>query len=65
MKTNLQLKVSVADDENNLVFKIDKYKNFISENVSKDDVYCELFDLVGQLQYDVVNNSGHEIDYFL
>lgn len=65
VKTKLHLKVSVTDDENNLVFEIDKSKNIISEEVNKDEVYCDLFDLVGQLQYDIVETSGHEIDFFL
>lgn len=65
MKINIQLRVSVADEDNNLVLEVKKENRYQKECVSKDDVYCDLFDLIGQLQYDIVETSGHSIDFFL
>lgn len=65
MKATIQVRVSVVGDENSFVLEVDKNKTLISEEAGKDDVYCELFNLIGQLQYDIVNDSGHAIDFFL
>lgn len=64
MKATIQVKISVTDDENS-IYEVKKQSNFVNPDGSKDIIYCQLFDLINSVMYDVVETSGHDIDFFI
>lgn len=65
MRAKIQIKASVTDDKNNMIYEVKKQSSFINTDGSKDTVYCQLFDLINSVMFDIVETSGHDIDFFI
>lgn len=65
MKANLQMKVTVTDDANNNILEVDKLQEWGDLGADKDDVYCGIYNILTGVLYELVEASGHSIDYFL
>ena len=63
MKTTVHVRASISDDENNIVLKVDKQQKF-EKTEDNMDIYCQLFNLLSDVQYCIVESSGQEIDDF-
>ena len=63
MKASLKIQVAVTDDRDKVVYEAENMQNWAEP--SDVDIYCRLFDALSDIQFNVVESSGQEIDDFL